>query len=75
MLAILSPAKTLDYESPLITKKASEPDFVAESGELIEALRKLSPAYDAEDYIASRPLYSEREISEARNVFKELARL
>jgi len=43
MLAILSPAKTLDYDTPLITKKYSEPDFVKESGELIEALRKLSP--------------------------------
>ncbi len=44
MLAILSPAKTLDYETPLITRKASEPEFVTESGELIEELRKLSPA-------------------------------
>ena len=43
MLAILSPAKTLDYETPLITKKFSEPEFVTESGELIDALRKLSP--------------------------------
>lgn len=43
MLAILSPAKTLDYETPLITKKASKPDFVPESSKLIEHLRKLSP--------------------------------
>lgn len=43
MLAILSPAKTLDYETPLITKKSSEPDFVEDSAELIAALRKLSP--------------------------------
>ncbi|MFK7956804.1 MAG: peroxide stress protein YaaA [Lysobacterales bacterium] len=43
MLAILSPAKTLDFETPLTTKKFSEPEFVAESTELISHLRKLSP--------------------------------
>nr|XP_061804797.1 UPF0246 protein Maqu_2499-like [Nerophis lumbriciformis] len=43
MLAILSPAKTLDYKSALTTKKFSEPDFVKESSQLIEQLRKLSP--------------------------------
>ncbi len=44
MLAILSPAKSLDYETELATKKASLPQFVQESGELIDALRGYEPA-------------------------------
>ena len=40
MLAILSPAKTLDYESPLATQKASEPGFIQESTTLIKQLRE-----------------------------------
>lgn len=43
MLAILSPAKSLDYESPLTTNKSSQPQFVAESYELIKTLRKVDP--------------------------------
>jgi cytoplasmic iron level regulating protein YaaA (DUF328/UPF0246 family) len=43
MLIIISPAKTLDYESPLATKKYTLPDFVPESGQLVEELRQLSP--------------------------------
>ena len=43
MLAILSPAKTLDFESKLTTKKYSEPDFVQESSKLIKSLRQLEP--------------------------------
>ena len=44
MLAILSPAKTLDYESPLVTKKHTKPAFVEESSALIKRLRGLAPA-------------------------------
>ena len=44
MLAILSPAKSLDYETELATKKASLPQFVKESGELINTLRGYEPA-------------------------------
>ncbi len=43
MLAIISPAKTLDYSSPVPTRKHSEPSFLAESGELIDELRQLAP--------------------------------
>ncbi len=43
MLAIISPAKTLDYESPLPTAKFSLPEFVDESQELIRNLRDLEP--------------------------------
>ncbi|MEM9531817.1 MAG: peroxide stress protein YaaA [Pseudomonadota bacterium] len=48
MLAILSPAKTLDYETPLTTDKYSEPEFVEDSSALIDRLRKMSPRKIAE---------------------------
>jgi cytoplasmic iron level regulating protein YaaA (DUF328/UPF0246 family) len=48
MLIIISPAKTLDYESPLPTSKHTLPDFLAESGQLVEELRELSPPRLAE---------------------------
>ena len=44
MLAILSPAKTLDYETPLTISKSTQPDFNNESKELISTLRKFAPA-------------------------------
>lgn len=44
MLAILSPAKSLDFESKLKTKKATTPDFVDQSSQLIKRLRRLTPA-------------------------------
>lgn len=44
MLAILSPAKSLDYESELATKKLTQPEFVTDSTELIKNLRKFEPA-------------------------------
>ena len=40
---VLSPAKTLDYESPLITEAHSLPDFIPRSAELISTLREISP--------------------------------
>ncbi|MEM7077431.1 MAG: peroxide stress protein YaaA [Pseudomonadota bacterium] len=43
MLAILSPAKTLDYESALATRKYSLPDFAPESNTLIKILRGYEP--------------------------------
>jgi cytoplasmic iron level regulating protein YaaA (DUF328/UPF0246 family) len=44
MLAIISPAKTLDFESPLVTDKFTLPDFAKESQELIKTLRDYDPA-------------------------------
>ena len=44
MLAILSPAKSLDFDSDMTTKKLSQPEFVAESTELIGNLRRFEPA-------------------------------
>jgi hypothetical protein len=43
MLIVVSPAKTLDYESPLATDLSTQPDFIADSEELIHACRKLTP--------------------------------
>ena len=42
MIVLLSPAKSLDYESPLLTKRATKPRFIENSSELISQLRKLS---------------------------------
>lgn len=44
MLILLSPAKSLDYTSPLLTKKATQPRLATHAAELIEELRKLSSA-------------------------------
>ncbi len=40
MIIVLSPAKTLDYESPLTTDKHSQPQFEAEAGSLVAVLRR-----------------------------------
>lgn len=44
MLIVISPAKTLDYETPPTTELHTTPDFVSHSAELIEILQTLSPA-------------------------------
>jgi hypothetical protein len=44
MLIVLSPAKTLDYDTPATTDARSLPDFIEHSSELIGTLRELSPA-------------------------------
>ena len=43
MKILLSPAKSLDFESPLPTRKFSVPESPERSGELIELLAKKSP--------------------------------
>ncbi len=43
MLMIISPAKTLDYESPLATETHTQPDFLDDACELIDQLKKLEP--------------------------------
>ena len=61
MIFLLSPAKSLDYESPLpagLGRKATEPLFTDRAAELIEVLRPLSPAQvaglmDLSDNLAS----------------------
>ena len=44
MLAVLSPAKSLDYQEQSLTKKKSTPQFLDDSEALVEQLRQLSPA-------------------------------
>ncbi|MFP8965931.1 peroxide stress protein YaaA [Pokkaliibacter sp. CJK22405] len=44
MLAVISPAKTLDYETPAITKTSTKPDFIEDSAALIDELKALTPA-------------------------------
>jgi cytoplasmic iron level regulating protein YaaA (DUF328/UPF0246 family) len=44
MLILLSPAKSLDYETPPTTDKHTTPQFVAEASALIELLRPYTPA-------------------------------
>lgn len=44
MLILLSPAKSLDYETPAHVKKHTLPQFVEESAALIEVLRPYTPA-------------------------------
>ncbi len=43
MLIVLSPAKSLDYESPLATDKRSEPTMLDQSAELVEIMATKSP--------------------------------
>lgn len=44
MLMVLSPAKTLDYDTPPFTRRHTLPDFLDHSAALIDTLRGKSPA-------------------------------
>ncbi|MDP4300586.1 peroxide stress protein YaaA [Leptothrix discophora] len=55
MLFVLSPAKSLDYETPTRVN-ATEPRYMAEAAELIGLLRERSPAQIAELMDLSDPL-------------------
>ena len=60
MLFLLSPAKTLDYESPLpaaVAKRATPPRFVDQASALIDVLRFKA----AEKRIVVDPLRGSRE--------------
>ena len=56
MLIVLSPAKSLDYETPVRVKKSTLPDFVADSAKLIADLKMLSPQAVAKLMSLSDPL-------------------
>ena len=56
MLIVLSPAKSLDYETPVKVKKFTLPDFVADSAKLIADLKTLSPQAVAKLMSLSDPL-------------------
>ena len=44
MLIVVSPAKTLDYDTPPVIADYTQPELLAHSAELIERARKLTPA-------------------------------
>jgi cytoplasmic iron level regulating protein YaaA (DUF328/UPF0246 family) len=56
MLIVLSPAKTLDYTTPSITDKHTQPRYIERSAELIGTLKNLSPAQIASLMQISDPL-------------------
>jgi cytoplasmic iron level regulating protein YaaA (DUF328/UPF0246 family) len=43
MLTVISPAKTLDFDSPPSTRRATRPRFAQRSAELVQDARSLSP--------------------------------
>lgn len=43
MLTVISPAKTLDFDTPPITRRATQPRFLERAAELVEDARALSP--------------------------------
>ena len=43
MLTVISPAKTLDYDTPPTTRKSTQPQFLAQAEQLVEDARQLSP--------------------------------
>jgi cytoplasmic iron level regulating protein YaaA (DUF328/UPF0246 family) len=56
MLIVVSPAKSLDYQTPLPTTEFTQPAFLAQSEALIEILRQKSPADIAKLMSISDPL-------------------
>jgi uncharacterized protein len=44
MLIVISPAKTLDYDTPAVTDRYSMPDFIEHSKELVGILKKMPPS-------------------------------
>ena len=43
MLTVISPAKTLDFETPPTTRKTTRPEFITRAATLVEDARQLSP--------------------------------
>lgn len=44
MLMVISPAKTLDFDTPATTGRSTTPEFIGQSQHLVEQLRALAPA-------------------------------
>lgn len=44
MLVVISPAKSLDYETPVKIRKFTQAEFLEDSAQLVSQLRELSPA-------------------------------
>jgi len=56
MLIVISPAKTLDLDTPAGTEKFTQPDFIKHSAELVATLRTLSPTQIGSLMQISEPL-------------------
>ena len=56
MLIVLSPAKTLDYTSPILEVEPTRPEFATDARRLVARLRELSPAEVASLMDLSDPL-------------------
>ena len=67
MLILLSPAKTLDFESPAITDMISEPVFVRETADLLKNLSKLS-ANDLQELMSISPALAELNFNRYREL-------
>ena len=66
MLIVISPAKTLDFESPLPSRKFSQPQLLEESDKLIKILRDLDPA-DIQDLMHISSKLAELNVSRYLN--------
>ena len=44
MIFVISPAKSLDFDTPPVTAEYTQPDFLERSAVLVQRLRELSPA-------------------------------
>ncbi|MCY4154627.1 MAG: peroxide stress protein YaaA [Gammaproteobacteria bacterium] len=58
MLTVISPAKTLDFETPPVAPAFTLPDFLDDSSELIDALRAFEP-YQLSDLMGISPKLAE----------------
>jgi len=58
VLIVVSPAKSLDYESPLATKKATEPRMLDQSAQLVDVMAKKQPA-DLQELMHISPALAE----------------
>ncbi len=56
MIFVISPAKALDYETPVTVSTHTQPDFLDDSAALIDVLREKTPADIAELMSLSDPL-------------------
>lgn len=58
VLIVVSPAKSLDYESPLATKKATEPRMLDQSARLVDVMAKKTPG-DLQELMHISPALAE----------------
>lgn len=66
MLLVLSPAKSLDFESPVPEQAFTQPDFLNRSEQLIKTLRQLSPE-DLSDLMHISPKLAELNVERNLN--------